>query len=153
MNIAALPQHLFDRINPEPTTGCWLWAGHIQPKGYGTARNITRRLQLAHRLIYELMKGPIPEGLTIDHLCRVRSCVNPDHMEPVTNRVNILRGYNPPAIQARRTHCPRGHSLANAYKSKGHRMCRTCQLEKTNARSRRKTLISRIAKATRLGLG
>src|SRR3989304_2992011 len=66
------------------------------------------RMQMVHRLIYEALVGPIPNGLTIDHLCRVRRCVNPDHMEPVTMLVNCLRGEGPTAKQARQTHCKNG---------------------------------------------
>ena len=72
--------------------GCILWGGHLSKWGYGRVTYKGRLVQ-AHRVAYELFKGPIPEGLQLDHLCRVRNCVNPDHLEPVTPSENTLRGY------------------------------------------------------------
>lgn len=69
---------------------CWLWTGTIRPDGYGQV-TVGRKQQRAHRLVYELLVGPIPEGLTLDHLCRNPPCVNPDHLEPVTLKINIER--------------------------------------------------------------
>src|SRR5882672_10337222 len=99
---------------PEPNTGCWLWHGALQNKGYGlfhigSVLDRSRRRVLAHRLAYELYMGPIPFGLTIDHLCRVPCCVNPDHLEPVTHRENVLRGLSPQAMNAAKLHCVSGH--------------------------------------------
>ena len=115
---------------------CWLWPGS-QTNGYATigvivnGKSTTRRL---HRLVYESMRGPIPKGLQIDHLCRVRNCVNPAHMEPVPPRVNTLRGVGPAAVNAVKTHCPRGHALKGDnlfiqhYKSGGKgRSCKKCR--------------------------
>src|SRR3990172_4211550 len=79
------------RYIPEPNTGCWLWAGNLDTPGYGQISSLGRKV-LAHRLSYIFLRGPIPRGLQIDHLCRVRSCVNPDHMELVTSRENASRG-------------------------------------------------------------
>lgn len=80
----------------EPNTGCWLWVGGWCRYGYGkfnSSRNVNySRTRKAHRTAYELHKGPIADGLTIDHLCRTRCCVNPDHLEPVTDAVNKRRG-------------------------------------------------------------
>ena len=126
------------------TTGdCWIWTGSKTSAGYGNLA-IQQRWHYAHRLSYELVIGPIPEGLVIDHLCRVRHCVNPDHLEPVTNRVNIARGMAPYGL---RTTCRRGHDItseANVYvQPDGGRRCRLCALEdyrasaeKRNARKR-----------------
>ena len=124
--------------------GCWLWTSTMIPDGYGSFRigsrvDGTRRRVLAHRFAYELLVGPIPEGLTLDHLCRVRRCVNPVHLEPVTGRVNTLRGENPLAKNARKTHCPQGHpyDLLNTYTDPaGRRHCRTCK-HAANARRKR----------------
>lgn len=84
----------------------------------------------AHRVAYEIVKGPIPKGLQIDHLCRVPACINPNHLEAVTAQVNTLRGVSPAAQQARQTHCKRGHEL-NAVNmvryGDGHRRCKTCE--------------------------
>ena len=75
---------------PEPNTGCWLWLGGLNQKGYPQFKH-QQRTWRAHRFMYERAKGPLPEGLTLDHLCRVRSCVNPDHLEPVTHAENCRR--------------------------------------------------------------
>lgn len=88
---------------------CWEWIGTVNSGGYGSF-NDGRQFK-AHRWSYARFKGPIPPSLTLDHLCRNRRCVNPDHLEPVTNRENILRGNGPTAENARKTHCKRGHPL------------------------------------------
>lgn len=108
--------------------GCWLWRGCILSTGYGQAW-IDGQRDNAHRIAYELLVGPISEGLTIDHLCRVRHCVNPDHLEPVTMRENLLRGESPAAHHARKTHCAEGHPLAGEnlrVDRRGWRICVTC---------------------------
>ena len=97
-----------DRIHPEPNSGCWLWAGSTNSWGYGQVKFYGRQWQ-AHRFIYTLVKGEIPQGMDLDHLCRVRGCVNPDHLEPVSERENVLRGKTFAAANAAKTSCPRGH--------------------------------------------
>lgn len=87
---------------------CWAWTGAHHVEGYGEFQMDGRRLR-AHRVAWEWAHGPIPVGLEPDHLCRNRACVNPDHLELVTHRVNILRGLAPTAINAAKTECPRGH--------------------------------------------
>lgn len=117
----------------ERTDTCWLWTGCKQNAGYGVLAG-----KLVHRLSYERHVGPIPEGLTIDHLCRVRLCLNPAHLEAVTLAANVLRGESLPARNARRTHCPQGHPYdqANTYVNPktGWRMCRVCNRERGTAR-------------------
>lgn len=118
---------------------CWLWTGCIsqdQPKckgGYGrfwiSVPDSTKYKQvMAHRYAYELENGTIPEGKEPDHLCRVRSCIRPSHLEPVTRQENILRGYNPQAINARKKTCSNGHPLSgNNMRMEGNsRRCRKC---------------------------
>lgn len=122
-----LRKSFWDRV--EVYGECWVWMGATFSGGYGRVTWGGSK-QRTHRLAYEDAKGPIPEGLFIDHLCHVRPCVNPDHMEPVTNRENILRGENQVAKQARQTHCKNGHPLSgmNLKIKHGCRVCRTCEL-------------------------
>ena len=104
--------------------GCWEWIGAKGTGGYGRFRHAP-----AHRVMYERLVGPIPAGLQIDHLCRNRDCVNPAHLEPVTQTVNILRGDGWAGLHARKTHCPRGHPLEGAnllIVTHGWRRCRIC---------------------------
>jgi len=107
---------------------CWLWTGAGTGNGYGKFW-VFPRMVPAHRYAYEFCVGPIPEGLEIDHLCRVRNCVNPDHLEPVTHRENILRGETIMAKNAAQTHCKNGHPFdeANTYHYRGFRHCRECR--------------------------
>lgn len=109
-------------------TGCWEWQKQRDRDGYGHFK-MGGRDWLAHRAAYTTFVGPIPAGLTIDHLCRNTACVNPAHLEPVTNRENILRGDGVTARAARSTHCPKGHAYddANTWRCKrGYRHCRAC---------------------------
>lgn len=108
----------------DKSEGCWLWRGRVGTHGYGVSQIFGEAL--AHRVAYRLTVGDVPEGLTLDHLCRNRICVNPVHLEPVTNRENILRGDGPSAQLARRELCPRGHMFAGVRPTTGYRFCRTC---------------------------
>lgn len=110
------------------TNTCWIWLGSRASEGYGRIKPRNSKTILVHRFSYELHKEKIPDGLTIDHLCRVRGCVNPEHLEAVTNRENIRRGISPAGIHSRKTHCPRGHSLSgyNLFIKKNTRQCREC---------------------------
>lgn len=124
-------ERFMQKVAMDPS-GCWLWTGGLYSNGYGRFWN-GERVQLAHRWAYEHFVGPIPEGLVIDHVhargCTHRHCVNPDHLEPVTNRENLLRGETLPARQVLLTHCPRNHPYddANTYRDPaGTRRCREC---------------------------
>ena len=124
------------RVSPVPVTGCWLWTKAMGKKGYGLLAepmpNGRFKMVSAHRYAYRTFRGEIPVGLTIDHLCRVKLCVNPWHMELVTNRENQLRGDGMGGANARKTHCPQGHlySSDNTYSyvsgGKCRRICKTC---------------------------
>ena len=127
-----LPERIAKRITVD-ANGCWIWRGTLTRDGYGKARVGSSMVRL-HRFTYESLLGSIPDGLHIDHLCRVRSCCNPLHLEPVTNRVNVLRGDTIPAAHAAASHCKRGHEFTEGntyrYVSKyGYpaRACRACR--------------------------
>lgn len=112
---------------------CWLWTGAKITSGYGSFGVSTKNWMRAHRYAFEVSRGPIPPGLQLDHLCRNRACVNPDHLDPVNNRENTLRGLGPILAAQRqlvKTHCPQGHPYdeANTYhcKKKLNRMCKAC---------------------------
>lgn len=109
--------------------GCWIWQGTERKNGYGGAGKRLSRGKWstvsAHRLSYETFVGPIPKGLTIDHLCRTKLCINPDHLEAVSQKVNNFRA---PNYVGNRTHCPSGHeySAENTNTSSNRRRCLTC---------------------------
>ena len=120
----------------EKTETCWLWTAHKNAKGYGTFWDGERTV-LAYRWAFEDANGPIPAHLRLDHLCRVHACVNPDHLEPVTDRENILRGEGACANNARKARCPRGHEYATrtvhrartGFRPEVMRWCPVCQNE------------------------
>lgn len=128
--IDALPTRIASKIAAD-ADGCWVWTKCCDQDGYGLVW-FDGQMRRAHRIIYEILVGPIPDGLDIDHLCRVRACVNPDHMEPVAHGENIRRGLLGYAL---RTLCKSGrHDItdpANVYTepSTGNRKCRTCKNE------------------------
>lgn len=132
-------ERFWSRVHKTET--CWLWTGAVSSNGYGafstgSTTDDSLKQVSAHRYVYELLKGAISDGLTIDHLCRVRNCVNPDHLEMVTQRENTRRGTSPVAHNAKKTHCTRGHlfSANNTWTAKnGARHCRTCQRNRQKA--------------------
>ena len=132
-----LIDRLFEKTIPEPNSGCLLWLGSCNEDGYGSIRIGGKRGRMlrVHRVAFEHFIGPIPSGMEIDHKCRVRCCVNPDHLEPVTHQENCCRaaaagtyGTN----NKRKTHCPRGHPYEgdNLYLApNGNRQCVTCRAQ------------------------
>lgn len=150
-NLAPLAPDGMQMFNGTP---CMPWPGHLS-SGYGSIW-VDRKRTRAHRAIYENVIGKIPDGLVLDHLCRNRWCVNPWHLEPVTNKVNTLRGIGPCAMHARKTHCKRGHELAgdNIATVSGYRDCLPCKRirRKVNYwKWKAKTIAARILSAPASG--
>lgn len=135
----SLAIRFWSKVDLSDPGGCWLWRGTTDGNGYGRVSlgGGRSRAARAHRIAYEAENGNIPSGLTIDHLCRNRRCVNPAHLEAVTNRENLMRGEGPSARHARQSHCVRGHELAGPnlhLLPNGSRRCRTCQREQYQRR-------------------
>lgn len=121
---------------------CWIWTGNVK-SGYGQMHikleDGTSTTKSTHVLAYVWLKGAVPEGLQLDHLCRIRCCCNPDHLEPVTCRENLLRGDTLAAAGSKKSHCPQGHAYdeANTYVSPlGLRSCRACKRERNRVHMR-----------------
>jgi hypothetical protein len=128
------------RLDGEP--GCWLWTGSRNGAGYASfaIRGIGH---VGHRLAYQLVVGPIPAGFQVDHLCRIRHCVNPSHMELVTSAENTLRGLGPGGLNSRKTHCRHGHEFTpenTAIDANGNRQCRACHNLRTRRRRQRQAV-------------
>lgn len=128
---SATPKSMEDRFWEKviPTGFCWEWTAYLDRGGYGTFnRGAEGGMSRAHRVAYELLVGPIPEGLDLDHLCRNPKCVNPDHLEPVTSAENSRRAFSLAMITARTNICQRGHSMDDAYvrPDTGARQCAEC---------------------------
>lgn len=118
----------------EPNSGCRLWTGALSNRTYSSIWHLGR-MRKAHVVCYEIEVGPVPPGLELDHLCRTKICIESGHLEPVTRSVNLARS---PLMnrQAHKTHCPRGHAYEGPnlkLTKRGHRLCRTCQIEATRA--------------------
>jgi hypothetical protein len=117
------------------TSDCWYWTGARTDKGYGTI-GVEGRTCYAHRIAYERWIAPIPSGSHIDHLCRKPACVNPAHLEAVTQKENTRRG----SLVALKTHCAQGHPWTDEHiyirPGNGHKMCRTCSVERSRIRRR-----------------
>jgi hypothetical protein len=131
--VSKLAQRFWSKTAPpEPDTDCWLWTGRCRDDGYGRF-SVDGLWKTAHRFAYEMLVGPVPEGLELDHLCRNRRCVNPSHLEAVTHQENMRRS---PILGAKpKTHCPHGHSYSTAYIRKdGSRKCRECSTIKERQR-------------------
>lgn len=117
-----LPDRFLEKVMPVTECGCWFWLGSLNANGYGRfAANGKNRH--AHRFSYETLVGPIPHGLHLDHLCRVPCCVNPEHLEPVTNAENVLRGWK---ARGKYTHCKHGHLIDGITNWRIGTTCRAC---------------------------
>jgi hypothetical protein len=123
----AKPKPFEDKYVPEPNSGCWIWIGADDGGRYGNAW-VNGKLVKAHRASYEMHRGPIPAGMQIDHLCRVKCCVNPDHLEAVTDAENRQRAksWNPNRLKRE---CPEGHPYSGDnlhIRPNGNRRCKHC---------------------------
>ena len=122
-----LEERFWSKVDVGHPLGCWQWTGAKDTSGYGHVTR-SRKRKRSHRVAYEYLLGPIPAGLQIDHLCKNKVCVNPDHLEPVTHQENLRRGESPPMKNARRTECRRGHRYEDVYVDRdGARHCRECR--------------------------
>lgn len=139
MSVPARPisERFWPKVN-RVDGSCWEWTGAKDGKGYGRFWvTETRRAVVAHRVAYELLVGPIPEGLTLDHLCRNTGCVNPAHLDPCTAGENASRAPGAPyRVKAAWTHCAHGHEFtpANTATHHGRRECRACNNARAKAR-------------------
>ncbi len=125
-------ERFWDKVEVDPITKCWNWISALQERGYSLFWTKHKSV-LAHRFAYEVNKSKIPDGLTIDHLCRNHGCVNPDHLEVVTIKENVLRGIGPTAQNNKKTTCPLGH-LYDGYDNRGYRTCSKCIIDKKHLR-------------------
>lgn len=137
-----LLMRVWARVEPQPRGGCWVFTGALNSGGYGqiSVGGDTDRVGLAtHRVMYEEIRGPIPSGLHLDHLCRNRACCNPWHLEPVTCAENIRRGVGISVRNARKTECVNGHPFtpANTYRDAKGRHCRPCHAQRERDRRAR----------------
>jgi hypothetical protein len=127
-NLFELPQRLQPLIMPEPISGCWIWIGSVTSSGYGQWNYTPDRT--VHRFIYKMFIGSIPDGMVLDHLCRLKTCVNPFHLEIVTQRENSRRGLR--NQYTAKLHCPQGHPYSGNNLSihfrngRSYRMCKEC---------------------------
>lgn len=134
--LMTLEERFAAKYTVDPAAGCWIWRAAKNEDGYGRIW-VAGRNALAYKALYELRFGAVADGLELDHLCRNRACVNPEHLEPVPHVVNVLRS---PAtlnsIALRKTHCDSGHAFTaeNTYRYKGARQCRACRRERNRAR-------------------
>jgi len=159
---ASAAERLWGRVDKDgavsaqrPDLGaCWLWLGGVDTQGYGRLRWDGREIG-THRIVWMVLVGPIPEGLTLDHLCRVRHCVNPLHLEPVTLRVNQSRGQGASARSLRGETCPRGHTYGSdnvmpSVAAMGKRTCRACKLIREHLRYQKRRADPAIREDLRL---
>jgi hypothetical protein len=149
-NSAPFPERFWQKV--AKADGCWSWTSVHQSAGYGTFK-LNGTMVLAHRVAYQLLKGPIPAGMQLDHLCRNRGCVNPDHLEPVTREENLKRS---PRHPSNKGFCPQGHPYSGdnllLWDRKGTkaRVCRECHRQRNAARYAKKMLDPEFREKERL---
>lgn len=143
-DLLKLAERFWPKVSVGASNECWPWIAYVGRNGYGDFGVGGRKVERSHRVAYKLVKGPIPEGLQIDHLCRNRRCCNPEHLEAVSPAENTRRGYaglHKRIEQLAKTHCPQGHEYTpeNTYVWNGKRNCKICVM----ARQRRRRAAAR----------
>lgn len=130
-----LSERFWKKVHPEPMSGCWLWTAALDTNCYGCFGSA--KCRSPHRIAYIVLVGDPGPGLVLDHLCRTPSCCNPAHLEPVSQHENVIRGVGPCALNAKKTHCLRGHALDGdnlVVHKDGRRECRECRSAGKRAR-------------------
>jgi hypothetical protein len=144
-----LAERFAEKWTPEPNSGCWLWTASLTTAGYGSIGVGAGRTRNAHIVSWNLHRGDVPDGLELDHLCRNRACVNPDHLEPVTGRENVRRGLLG-VLAVKPTNCPQGHEYTpenTSFTKRGWMYCDQCKRDKALPRMRARRLALRLARA------
>jgi HNH endonuclease len=148
-DLRSLPERIMEKVYFEPNSGCWIFNGIVDRDGYGRITpsrlsELKRRPMAVHRIMYENENGLIPEGLTIDHKCRVRCCCNPSHLRTMSNVENVMIGESLAADNARKTECKRGHPLSGRnlfIDTQNHRQCRVCMRMREEKAAARKRIV------------
>jgi hypothetical protein len=140
VSVAPVADRLMASVMADPNSGCWLWTGRVKNNGYATMGVKTGAIwktMHAHRISYEIFAGPIPAGMDLDHKCRVRCCVNPAHLEPVSRSENLRRS---PLMNrmGQKIACPKGHFYSGT-NNRGGRICHKCQAADAKSYRERKT--------------
>lgn len=143
--IATPPAERFAKRWIEDADGCWIWQGSGNQGGYG--QFFDGRSWVAHRWAYEHYVEPLPKGLQLDHLCRNRRCVNPDHLEPVTQHENILRGESPNIVAHNTGLCRRGHPF-DGFHPRGFQTCSVCTAERYSRRNEARRELTKQRRAS-----